>query len=202
MRNAPPILEILQRILSRPAFQGKHVLEIAAGSGYHAPIFASALSHVVWQPTDPDPAARAQIAARVAQAALPNLRPPLDLDVRDSVWPLDSTDTVVCINMIHISPWQATESLFEGARRLMPAEGMVVTYGPYSIAGDFQADSNIAFDQSLRSRNPAWGIRDVADVARAAADSGFRHDETVPMPANNLVLVFRRTRPALFPKMF
>jgi len=92
--------------------------------------------------------------------------------------------------MIHISPWAATVGLFTGAARLMPTHGLVVTYGPYSIDGDFQAESNIAFDQSLKARNPAWGIRDVKDVAAVAATHGFRHTETIRMPANNLMLVF------------
>lgn len=192
VRNAGPILEVLLRLLTPPGFGGRHILEIAAGSGYHGPVFAKALPHLQWQPTDPDAQSRLSIAAHVAAAGLANLRPPLELDVCAATWPVDRTDAIVCINMIHISPWEATLGLFAGAARLMPAQGLVVTYGPYAIDGDFQAESNVAFDQSLKSRNAAWGIRDVKDVAAVAATHGFRHAETVRMPANNLMLVFAK----------
>ena len=182
-RNAEPILGVLKAVLSAPAA----VLEIASGSGYHAVTFARALPHLTWQPSDPDPAARESIAAHVAESGLANLRPPVALDVCVGPWP--AADAVVCINMIHISPWAATQALFKGARDM--GAKTIVTYGPYAIAGDFQADSNIAFDQSLRSRNESWGIRDVTDVARVAVSNGFRHDDTVRMPANNLMLVFK-----------
>ena len=187
-RNAQPILDILTRVLA----ERRAVLEIASGSGYHAATFARALPHLVWQPSDPDAAARESIAAYVAETGLPNLRPPLALDVAAPEWPVEATEAIVCINMIHISPWEATLGLFQGAARLMPERGTMVTYGPYSIGGDFLAESNTAFDQSLRSRNPAWGIRDVNDVARVAANNGFRLDETIRMPANNLTLIFSR----------
>ena len=189
VRNAEPILDVLRRILSPPDFTGNRLLEIAAGSGYHAACFARALPHLSWQPTDADTGSRGSIAAHVAAAALPNLRAPLPLDVCEEPWPVSGTDAILCINMIHISPWEATAALFRGARQLTAS--MVVTYGPYSIDADLLAESNVAFDQSLRSRNPAWGIRDVRDVARVAADHGYRHAETERMPANNLMLVFR-----------
>jgi hypothetical protein len=192
VRNAPPILEVLTRVLSPPAFTGRHLVEIAAGSGYHAPIFARALPHLIWQPTDADALSLQSIAAHVAAAGLANLRKPLALDVTAAPWPMMAADALLCINMIHISPWAATLGLFAGAARLMPHQGLVITYGPYSIDGDFQADSNVAFDQSLRARNSAWGIRDVKDVAAVAARHGFLHDETVRMPANNLMLIFRK----------
>ncbi len=184
-RNAEPILEILSRVLA----DRRHVLEIAAGSGYHAGFFAARLPHLIWQPSDPDPAARESIAAYVSESRHGNLRPPVQLDVCATTWPVAGIDALVCINMIHISPWEATLGLFAGAARLKPA--VVVTYGPYSIAGDFLAESNIAFDQSLKQRNPSWGIRDVNDVARVAADNGFMLTETIRMPANNLTLIFK-----------
>ena len=151
------------------------------------------LPHLTWQPSDADPAARASIAAYAAREGLPNLLAPVALDVCTTPWPVSAADAVLCINMIHISPWAATAALFEGAARLMPGPGLVITYGPYAIDGDFLAESNIAFDQSLRSRNPAWGVRDVKDVAAMARTHGFSHDETQRMPANNLLLVFRKT---------
>jgi hypothetical protein len=186
-RNAHPILEVLRRVLA----DRTTVLEIASGSGFHAVTFAQALGHLIWQPTDADSDALESIAAHTAAAALPNLRNPLALDVCSPTWPPTRADALVCINMIHISPWAATGALFAGAQRVMPAHGIVVTYGPYSVGDDFQAESNVAFDQSLKQRNPAWGIRDVNAVANAGAQHGFRHDETVRMPANNLMLIFR-----------
>ena len=189
VRNAGPILAVLKEVLAPPGFTGHSLIEIAAGSGYHAPIFARAFPTLTWQPTDAEAAARASIAAHVAAAGLANLRPPLALDVLEDTWPVAAADAVLCINMIHISPWEATLGLFQGARRL--GAGLIVTYGPYAIDGDFLAESNVAFDQSLRLRNPAWGIRDVKDVARVAGDCGFRLEETHRMPANNLILIFR-----------
>ncbi len=189
VRNAGPILEVLTQVLRPPGFTGTSLLEIAAGGGYHAVTFARAFPTLTWQPSDPDADARASIAAYVNDAGLPNLRSPVALDVLAESWPVSATDAVLCINMIHISPWEATAALFGGARRL--GAKLVVTYGPYSIDGDYQAESNIAFDQSLRSRNTAWGIREVKDVTRVAAGHGFRHDETHRMPANNLMLIFR-----------
>lgn len=189
VRNAEPILAVLRRVLALPGFAGSAVLEIASGSGYHAATFARALPHLAWQPSDQDPEALRSIAAYVDEAGLANLRRPLALDVCGT-WPVLSADAVVCINMIHIAPWAAAEALFAGAARIRSQ--IVVTYGPYAIAGDLLAESNVAFDASLKARNPAWGIRDVNDVARLAEAHGFRHDETVPMPANNLTLIFRR----------
>lgn len=189
VRNTPPLLAILTRLL---ADREGTVLEIAAGSGYHAAAFAAALPHVTWQPSDPDDSARASITAYVEDAGLPNLRLPLALDAAADSWPPLEATAVVCINMIHISPWPATEGLFRGAARVLKAGGVLVTYGPYSIDGDFLAESNIAFDQSLRARNAAWGLRDVRDVAAEAAKRGFSHTETIRMPANNLTLVFRK----------
>ncbi len=190
VRNAPPILEVLTRVLTPSAFAGRELVEIAAGSGYHGPIFARALPHLTWQPTDADALSLQSIAAHVAAAGLANLRKPLILDVTAATWPVTAADIVLCINMIHISPWAATLGLFAGAARL--GADVVITYGPYAMDGDFQAESNVAFDQSLRARNSAWGIRDVKDVAAVAADQGFTHAETVRMPANNLMLIFRK----------
>jgi len=192
-RNAAPILEVLARILAPGRLAAGTVLEIASGTGYHAATFAEALPHLTWQPSDADADARTSIAAYVAVKALSNLRTPIALDAASATWPIDAVAAVVCINMIHISPWTATQGLLRGCGRLLPPGGHLITYGPYSIAGDFQADSNLAFDQSLRARNPTWGIRDVNDVAREASGHALRHDQTVRMPANNLMLIFTRT---------
>ena len=188
-RNREPILEVLKPRL--PA-QGL-VLEIAAGAGEHAVYNAAALPGLRWQPTDPSPDALTSIAAWRDHAGLPNLLPPLLLDaVAPDLWPVQAADAVVNINMIHISPWSATQGLMAGAGRLLPTGGGLFLYGPYLEQDVQTAPSNLAFDQSLRSRDPAWGIRDVEDVAALAAGHGLRLSERIAMPANNLVLVLRK----------
>lgn len=193
VRNAEPITEVLTRVFTNRLAEGETVLEIAAGSGYHAASFAKAMPQFNWQPTDPSAEARVSIAAYASEPGLPNLKTPLELDVRTHPWPIATIGAVLCINMIHISPWEATLALFKGAGERLAAGKPLVTYGPYSLDGDFIAESNIAFDQSLKARDPSWGIRDVRDVAKAAAEQGFSHDETVTMPANNMMLVFSKT---------
>lgn len=192
VRNMPPLREAMVRVLGPAEVPKGRVLEIASGSGYHAAAFAAALPHLTWQPTDPDADARASIAAYVADTALPNLEKPLALDVRASVWPVSDAAAMVCINMIHISPWAATEGLFAGAGRTLIAQGRLITYGPYVIDGDFQAESNVAFDKSLRTRNAEWGIRDLKDIVPLAAANGLTLVERLPMPANNHTLVFQK----------
>jgi Protein of unknown function (DUF938) len=187
-RNREPILALLRQVL--PA-QGL-VLEIASGSGEHAVYFAKELPGLTWQPSDPDAAALASIAAHRADAALPNLLAPLHLDVTAKDWPIGRADVVMCNNMIHISPWAATEGLMAGAERMLAAGGILFLYGPYKISGRHTAPTNHAFDEDLRSRNPAWGIRDLADVAALAQRHGCAAPETIEMPANNLSVIFRR----------
>jgi SAM-dependent methyltransferase len=167
-------------------------LEIASGTGQHVVAFASAFPGLRWQPSEIDPALRRSIELRTADAGLANVAPPLDLDVTRLPWPVSSFDAVICINMIHISPWRATTALFEGAREALKPGGMLVTYGPYQIDGQHTAPSNEAFDASLRSRDADWGVRDVADVRAAAEREGFALEDRVAMPANNFVLVFRK----------
>lgn len=186
-RNREPIREVLARTLPSEGL----VLGIADGSGEHAVHFARAFPHLRWQPSDRDEAALASIAAWCADEALPNLRPPVRLDVTDAAWPLDHADAVTCINMVHIAPWQATLGLFAGAHRVLPPGALLLLYGPYRFDGAFTAASNEAFDRSLRSRDPRWGVRDVRDLEAAAI--GFALCEVVAMPANNHCLVFRRS---------
>jgi SAM-dependent methyltransferase len=187
-RNRDPILDVLRRVL--PA-QGL-VVEIASGSGEHALHFAKGLPALTWQPTDPNAAALASIGAHRADAGPSNLLAPLRLDVMAEPWPVERADAVVCINMIHISPWAASEALFAGAARVLQPDGIVYLYGPYRIDGRHTAPSNEAFDAQLRAQNAAWGVRDLADVAALAKRGGFALVETVAMPANNLSVVFRR----------
>ncbi len=188
-RNRGPILEVLQRVLP-PAGR---VLEIASGSGEHAVYFARALHNLTWQPSDPDRAARESIRAWIAQEKVANVLAPIALDMMNARWPymLDKVDAVVCINMIHIAPWEACLGLLYGCEQLLPPGGPLVLYGPFMRGGRHTAPSNAAFDESLRSQHPRWGVRDLDDVVREAALRGFHLAEVVEMPANNLTVVLR-----------
>ncbi len=186
-RNREPILEVLHQVLPDRGL----VLEIASGTGEHAVHFAAALPGLTWQPTDPDADARASIAAWRDEAGLPNLRPPLPLDVT-AAWPVDAADAMLCINMIHIAPWEAALALFAGAARVLPVGGPLVTYGPYRFGGAFTAASNAAFDADLRRRDLRWGVRDVGELETAAATHGLELIATFGLPANNHALVWRR----------
>jgi cyclopropane fatty-acyl-phospholipid synthase-like methyltransferase len=187
-RNRDPILAVLREVLAAPGT----VLEIASGSGEHAVHFASALPHLVWQPTDPDAEARRSIAAHAAQAQLANLLPPLELDAAAAAWPVTQADAIVSINMIHIAPWSAAEGLMAGAARLLAAGSPLYLYGPFREHGRHTAPSNAAFDESLKARDPAWGVRDLDEVVALASRHGLALSRTVAMPANNLSAVFRR----------
>lgn len=169
------------------------VLEVASGSGEHAVHFAAAFPHLDWQPSDPDPAGLTSIAAWRAEAGLANVAPPIALDAASAAWPVDRADAILCINMVHISPWEATLGLFAGAVRLLPRDAPLILYGPYIEPDVPTAESNFAFDASLRARNPAWGLRDTGVVKAVAVDAGFAFAERRTMPANNLMLLFRRT---------
>jgi SAM-dependent methyltransferase len=187
-RNRDPILAVLRRVLPARGV----VLEIASGTGEHAVHFAAALPGLIWQPTDCDLEALRSIAAWRETARLPNLLAPLELDVTSPVWLVRRADAVVCINMIHISPWRAAEGLMAGAARVLAPGGVLFLYGPYKERGVHTAPSNEAFDASLRARNPEWGVRDLDDVKALAEREGLDLAERVVMPANNLSVVFRR----------
>ena len=190
-RNKAPILEVLQRVLPPDAA----VLEIASGTGQHAAHFAAAEPGWRWQPSDADPGAAASIDAWCG--SLDNVAPALALDVLASDWPVPqaSLDAIFCANMLHISPWASCGALMRGAARHLAPGGVLVTYGPYLVDGEPTAPGNLAFDADLRSRNPAWGLRLLADVIAQANAAGLGFEERVQMPANNLVLVFRKLRP-------
>lgn len=187
-RNMEPIATVLLPLLP----ESGHVLEIASGSGEHITRFARAhAGDVVFQPSDPDAAARASIDAWVGELGLTNVRPAVALDASAESWPINDVDVVFCFNMIHISPWAATVGLVQGARRVLRPGGLLVTYGPYQRGGQHTSEGNASFDADLRQRNPAWGIRDLGDVSALAVQAGFKAPEVVEMPANNLSLVFR-----------
>jgi SAM-dependent methyltransferase len=188
-RNKDPILTVLESLLPR---QGS-VLEIASGTGQHVCYFAAAFSGIRWQPTEPDDSHREAMAIRIRESGLTNVAPPLALDVSAAVWPVTGTfDAVLCINMIHISPWSATHALMRGAARHLPSQGRLILYGPYLVAGS-AVSSNLEFDASLKLRNPEWGLRELDDVTRVAATHGLHRQQVVPMPANNLTVVFVRS---------
>jgi len=189
-RNCRPILDVLRQVLPGAGL----VLEVASGGGQHAAFFAPHFPALTWQPSDADANARASIAAWAKTTGTGNFRPPIDLDAASSDWPLARADAVVCINMIHISPWAACLGLLRGAARILPPDGVLYLYGPFRRDGKHTAPSNTAFDADLKARNPEWGVRDVGEVGTAAAAAGFGPPSIIPMPANNLSVVFRRRR--------
>jgi hypothetical protein len=190
IRNAEPILKLLRAHLPKSG----RVLEIAAGSGQHAVAFSGALPGLEWTPSDPSPEARGSIGAWATHAGSDNLQPPLALNCLDeATWPEAQFDALVCINMIHISPWTATEGLMKLAERVLPRPGgLLYLYGPYREAEVALAPSNEAFDVSLKARDPEWGLRDRDEVAALARSRGLTLTLRADMPANNISLLFRR----------
>jgi hypothetical protein len=189
LRNRDPILEVLRRALPDKGT----VLEIASGTGEHVLHFARHLPHLLWQPSDPSPEARASIAAWLDAEGTPNVRAPIDLDASARSWPIEEADAIIAINLVHISPWKVAVGLMVGAKRLLPVGGVLYLYGPYRQRERPLAASNAAFDADLRNRNPQWGLRDVADVAAVAERNDLHLEEVVDMPANNLSLLFTRS---------
>ena len=187
-RNKAAITEVLARHLPQAGL----VLEIASGSGEHALHFAAQFPALTFQPSDPDAASRASIAAWQGEARHANLLPPLALDVMGEAWPAQRVDGVLCINMIHIAPWGATVALMRGAARALPAGGLLFLYGPFRQGGQHTAPGNAEFDASLRAQDAGWGVRDLEAVAAEAEIVGFAAPLIEAMPANNLSLIFRR----------
>jgi hypothetical protein len=187
-RNVAPITAVLADWL--PA-AGK-VLELASGTGEHVVAFAPAFPHLHWQPSDVHPDALASIAAWVSAEGGANIAPPLALDVAAGEWPLARADALLAINLVHISPWESALGLLDGARRLLAPGAPMILYGPWIERGVDPAPSNVAFDEDLRRRDPEWGLREVEDFADEAAARGLDLVERRVMPANNLMLLFRR----------
>ena len=186
-RNRQFILDVLASALPATG----RVLEIASGTGQHVTFFAAALPGLHWQPSDPDPDARASIAARTDAEALGNVAAPLDLDLLTD-WPDLEVDAIITANLLHISEPEVLPALMKKAGQLIPAEGLLHIYGPFNVAGAFTSNSNADFDASLKARNPRWGIRDLEEVAAEAAANHFSAPEVRDMPANNFSLSFRR----------
>lgn len=192
IRNRAPILAHLRNELPEWGV----VLEVASGSGEHALYFADRLRGIEWQPSDPDRQALSSIAAYRAEyvktAEHVNLREPVQLDASASVWPVKRADAIVCINMVHICPWEATMGLFRGAAQVLSGKDLpLILYGPFFEQSVEPAPSNVQFDASLRARNERWGIRDAEKMDTLAAEHGFTRSARYEMPANNLMLVYR-----------
>lgn len=191
-RNRDAILEVLLPKLPKAGL----VLEVASGSGEHVTHFAKyANARLQFQPSDPEPDARASIDAWVLELALTNVRPALALDTTSQEWGIEHADGVVCINMIHVAPWEAAIGLFRGAAKTLAHGGRLFLYGPFRCNGEHTAASNAEFDANLRTENPAWGVRDIEAVVALAQVHGFKKEATTKMPANNLWVEFVRSRP-------
>lgn len=189
-RNKDPILGILTATLRESSLQVRKVLEIASGFGQHVVHFAAALPDIAWQPSDPDAASREVIRQRVLQAGLPNVSLPVELDVLAD-WPDLQVDAVVVANLLHISPIDTVEGLFAGARQVCRDGGLLHLYGPFKQGGAHTSTGNAEFDQSLKQRNPHWGIRDVEAVIEQAQALDWVLSSQTDMPANNLSLLFQ-----------
>lgn len=188
LRNRDFIVEVLRDVLPGRGL----VLEIASGTGEHVVHFARAFPALEWQPSDPDADGLRSIAAWSAESGLANIRPPLDLDAASPDWPIGAVDAILCINMVHISPWSATTGLMRGASARLAPGAPLYLYGPYRRSDAPTAESNEAFDRALKARNPEWGLRLVDDMIALAADHALDFERLVEMPANNLSLIFRK----------
>ncbi|WP_434299191.1 DUF938 domain-containing protein [Corallococcus exiguus] len=187
-RNREPLLAILREVLPTEGT----LLEVASGTGQHAAFFAKAFPGLTWQPTDGDPSSLESIDAWRVEEGLANVLPARLLDASSDAWLVEHADAVLCVNMIHISPWAACQGLMRGAARVLRPGGRLVLYGPYFVEGKETAPSNLAFDESLRARDPSWGVRELGAVTAEAARHGLQRERVVEMPSNNLTVVFRR----------
>lgn len=194
-RNREPILEVLRQVLPPTGT----ILEISSGTGEHAIFMAPQLAPRHWLPSDPNPDARASITAWQQAAPCANLLPPIDLDASSPKWSVESDESldpiaaIVNINMVHIAPKSAYLGLMAGASRILPHKGILYLYGPFKQSGVHTAPSNEAFDASLKSQNPEWGIRDLEEIATAAETHNLHLHKIFPMPANNLSVIFQKT---------
>lgn len=186
-RNVGPIGDVLKGWLPKSGM----VLEIASGTGEHALAFSRRFPSLDWQPSDPDPLALGSIGAWQKDGGA-NLHPPLALDVQEAGWPLVSADAILCVNMVHISPWASSLGLLDGAARLLPSGAPLILYGPWLVEGEEPAPSNLAFDAELKARDSEWGLRKLGNFQREAEARGLRYADRADMPSNNLMLRFDR----------
>ena len=197
-RNHEPIWSVLQTFL---AGKSGDVVEAGSGTGQHVVHFAKHTSDIIWWPSDLNERHLKSIEAWRAHTGLPNIRPPLRIDLTDPAWCPAMHDgsgpvellAVFCANVIHIAPWRVAEGLFAGAGRYLRSDGRLFLYGPFKREGKHTAMSNAVFDTSLREQDADWGVRDIADIEKLAAGVGLALVETVAMPANNMILVFGRS---------
>ena len=190
-RNKDPILAVLRPHL----VSGMRILEIASGSGEHGAHIMSNIPGLTWHPGDLSEEARLSTAAWAQHSGDKNFKAPVALDACSDDWPLEEGlefDAVLCINMIHIAPFEAAKGVIRGARRHLGRGGFLYFYGPFKIGGDHTAPSNQSFDESLKSRDPLWGVRDIEEIELLAGQAGFVRESVTEMPANNLSLIFRR----------
>lgn len=191
-RNRETILEVLLRVLPPTG----NILEISSGTGEHAIFFAPHLKPRIWIPSDPQLYLRESIAAWREEFSSDYLAPPLAIDTTETYWIVEEQNVdiaaIVNINMIHIAPWSACLGLMAGAGRILSASGILYLYGPYKQGGKHTAASNEAFDELLQARNLEWGVRNLEDVVDVAKEQGLSLVEVIPMPANNLSVVFKR----------
>ncbi|RKG75251.1 DUF938 domain-containing protein [Corallococcus terminator] len=187
-RNREPLFAVLKEVLPASGV----LLEVASGTGQHAAFFARAFPGLSWQPTDGDPGALESIDAWRAEEGTPNLLPARVLDASSDAWPVEHADAMLCVNMIHIAPWAACQGLMRGAGRVLRPGGRLVLYGPYFVEGVVPAPSNVAFDESLKARDAAWGVRELGAVSAEALRHGLVRERVVEMPSNNLTVVFAR----------
>jgi len=187
-RNREPIASVLKQVLPDSGF----FLEISSGTGQHAAYLAPLFPGLTWQPSDPSPEMRGSIAAWTERSGAQNIKPPLDLDVTQAPWPVERAAAIFSANMIHITPWACCEGLMAGAGKLLMSSRVLILYGPFLRDGKHTSASNVAFDNNLKRRDPAWGIRDLDKVAATARENGLKLTEIHDMPANNLTVVFRK----------
>lgn len=188
MRNRDAIVTVLTDVLPKTGT----IVEIASGTGEHAVYFGQKFPDLMFQPSDPDPECCRSIAAWTAREQIENVLPPIQLDALESTWNIESPAAILCINMIHIAPWEAAIGLFNHAAKLLSVGAPLYLYGPYFRDGVEPAEGNLAFERSLKSRNLQWGIRDVADMDVLAEKTGFKRERLIEMPANNISLVYRK----------
>ena len=197
-RNHRAIRDVLERFL---AGKSGDVVEAGSGTGQHIVEFAGHFPAVTWWPSDPNENHLKSIEAWRAHFKLSNICPPRRIDLSDPAWPDAMKQgggppellAVFCANVIHIAPWPVAEGLIAGAGRYLREDGMLLLYGPFKRGGRHTADSNEAFDNSLRQKNPEWGVRDVEAVQTLTKSAGLSLVDIAEMPANNLTLVFRRS---------
>ena len=188
MRNRDAIVDVLHDILPDRGT----ILEIASGTGEHIVYFGLKFPELIFQPSDPDPACCESIAAWTKREAVANVLPPLPLDAQAKAWEVSKPAAILCINMVHISPWESSIGLFENAGALLAPGAPLYLYGPYLRADVETAPGNLAFERSLKSRDLRWGLRDVADMDALATQNGFARESLIEMPANNISLVYRK----------